>query len=111
MVLIAGEVLPTVTFEETINHVGNYLLNFSEAGEANFVNLATIVDDNTPVANGASQYQFANVAVPNTPCTDCTLQFVQDMGGVNPYKSCVDIIITTADAPPPSQPTGFTVTK
>ena len=113
VVLTAGEpiVLP---FEETINHVGNFLLNFSEAGEVNWITLETIADPNRALAGAADQYSFGvaqEVLVPNTPCTDCTLQFVQDMGGANHYKSCVDIIITTPDAPPPAQPTGFTVTK
>lgn len=110
VVLIAGESI-NVSFEETISHSGTFLLRFSEAGLANFVDLVTLPDDNSALAGGANQYQFTDVLVPNTPCTDCTIQFLQDMGGANPYKSCVDIIITTADAPPPLQPTGFSVTK
>ncbi len=110
VVLIAGETLD-VNFEETISHSGTFQLNFSEAGLVNFVNLTTLTDDATALAGSSNQYQFTGVQVPNTPCTDCTLQFIQDMGGLSPYKSCVDIIITTADAPPPQQPTGFSVTK
>lgn len=110
VVLTAGETL-TIEFEETINHTGTFQLNFSEAGQVNFTELAPAqTDDNTPL-NGAANKGSFQFVVPNTPCTDCTIQFVQDMSGSLHYKSCVDIIITSADAPAPVQPSGFTVSK
>ncbi|MFW7378553.1 MAG: SCE4755 family polysaccharide monooxygenase-like protein [Oligoflexus sp.] len=110
VVLMVGETV-TVDYEETIGHMGTFQLNFSEAGQVNFTPLSPAqIDDNTPVAGAANKGQF-QFTVPNTPCTDCTIQFVQDMNGALHYKSCVDIVITPADAPPPAQPAGFAVTK
>jgi hypothetical protein len=110
VVLTVGESI-TVEYEETIGHVGTFQLNFSEAGLVNFAPLAPAqTDDNTAVGAVPNKGQF-QFTVPNTPCTDCTIQFVQDMGGTLHYKSCVDVIITPANTPPPAAPAGFTVTK
>jgi hypothetical protein len=101
----------TVEFEETIGHAGTFQLNFSQAGLVNFTTLAPAqTDDNTPVGAVPNKGQF-QFTVPNTPCTDCTIQFTQDMSGTLHYKSCVDVIITPANTPPPAQPAGFAVTK
>ena len=109
-VLVVGEEI-TVNYEETINHTGTYQLRFTE-DQVTWVDLApSQVDDDTAIVNNqANQYSFT-FTVPDTPCTNCMIQFVQDMAGNNHYKSCADVIITPAAAPPPAQPTGFTVTK
>lgn len=114
VVLTVGENI-TVDIEETIDHTGTFQLNFSPAGQVNFIPLITPLEDPTnPVVNGEPNRYQAQFTVPDTPCTDCTIQFVQVMG-VEPnasyYKSCVDIIITTAEAPPPAPPAGFSVQK
>ncbi|WP_141733163.1 SCE4755 family polysaccharide monooxygenase-like protein [Oligoflexus tunisiensis] len=110
VVLVVGETV-TAEFEETIGHVGTFQLNFSQTGQVNFTTLAPAqTDDNTAVGAVPNKGQF-QFTVPNTPCTDCTIQFVQDMGGTLHYKSCVDVIITPANAPAPAQPSGFAVTK
>lgn len=110
VVLSVGETI-SVEFEETIGHVGTFQLNFSQMGQVNFNPLAPAQTDNdTPVGAVPNKGQF-QFTVPNTPCTDCTIQFVQDMGGTLHYKSCVDVIITPVNAPPPAQPAGFAVTK
>jgi hypothetical protein len=110
VVLTVGETI-TAEFEETIGHVGTFQLNFSAMGQVNFTSLVpAIADDNTAVGAAPNKGQF-QFTVPNTPCTDCTIQFVQDMGGTLHYKSCVDVIITPVNAPPPAAPAGFAVTK
>jgi hypothetical protein len=110
VVLTVGETI-SAEFEETIGHVGTFQLNFSQMGQVNFAPLAPSQnDDNTAVGAVPNKGQF-QFTVPNTPCTDCTIQFVQDMGGTLHYKSCVDVIITPVNAPPPAQPAGFAVTK
>ncbi len=110
VVLTVGESV-SVDYEETISHTGNFLLSFSQMGQVNFNQLApSQVDDNTPLGAGPNKGRFT-FTVPNTPCTDCTIQFAQDMGGTLHYKSCVDIIITPLNAPAPAQPTGFAVSK
>ncbi|SMF60400.1 SCE4755 family polysaccharide monooxygenase-like protein [Pseudobacteriovorax antillogorgiicola] len=114
VVLVVGE---TVEFEieETINHNGRYEMNLSTAGQINFTNIVTITDDQAGAPSRANPNRYTgSFVVPDTPCTDCTLQMVQVMvNGANEtyYKSCVDAIITSADAPPPAAPTGFAVSK
>ncbi len=110
VVLTVGETI-TAEFEETIGHVGTFQLNFSQMGQVNFTTLVPAQnDDNTAVGAVPNKGRF-QFTVPNTPCTDCTIQFVQDMGGTLNYKSCVDVIITPANAPAPAAPAGFAVTK
>lgn len=106
VVLAVGETV-TIQFEETIDHVGTFQLNFSQAGLVNFTALAPAQTDNTGALTKGT-FQFT---VPNTPCTDCTIQFIQDMSATSNYRSCVDIVITPANNPPPVAPAGFTVTK
>jgi len=110
IVLSVGETI-SLEYEETIGHIGTFQLNFSQMGQVNFNPLSPAqTDTNTPVGAVPNKGQF-QFTVPNTPCTDCTIQFVQDMGGTLHYKSCVDVIITPVNAPPPAQPAGFAVTK
>jgi hypothetical protein len=110
VVLTVGETV-TAEFEETIGHTGTFQLNFSQMGQVNFTTLVPAqTDDNTAVGATPNKGRF-QFTVPNTPCTDCTIQFVQDMSGTLNYKSCVDVIITPANAPAPAAPAGFAVTK
>lgn len=110
VVLTVGETV-TAEFEETIGHTGTFQLNFSQMGQVNFTTLVPAqTDDATAVGATPNKGRF-QFTVPNTPCTDCTIQFVQDMSGALNYKSCVDVIITPANAPAPAAPAGFAVTK
>ncbi len=110
VILTVGETI-TAEFEETIGHSGTFQLNFSLMGQVNFAPLVPAqTDDNTAVGATPNKGTF-QFTVPNTPCTDCTIQFVQDMGGTLHYKSCVDVVITPANAPAPPAPAGFAVTK
>lgn len=110
VVLTVGETI-SAEYEETIGHVGTFQLNFSPMGQVNFTTLVPAQnDDNTAVGAVPNKGRF-QFTVPNTPCTDCTIQFVQDMSGALNYKSCVDVIITPVNAPPPAVPSGFAVTK
>lgn len=110
VVLTVGETI-TADFEETIGHTGTFQLNFSRMGQVNFTPLVDpLADDGRAVGAVPNKGSF-QFTVPNTPCTDCTIQFVQDMNGDLHYKTCVDVIITPVNAPPPAAPAGFAVTK
>lgn len=110
VVLVVGETI-TADFEETIGHTGTFQLSFSPMGQVNFTPLVpSQTDDATAVGAVPNKGRF-QFTVPNTPCTDCTIQFTQDMAGTLHYKSCVDVIITPVNAPPPAAPAGFAVTK
>ena len=109
VVLMVGEEI-TVNYEETIGHQGTFQLRFTEDG-VTYTDLVTpVADTDTALAGAANQYNFT-FTVPDAPCTNCMIQFVQDMNGNNHYKSCVDVVITPAANPPPVQPTGFSATK
>lgn len=91
----------TVQLEETINHPGEFVIRFSMAGDANFVELTRVPDD---INKG---FKNINVTLPNEECTDCTLQLVQVMTDRNPptnYYSCADLVLSTNGTPPPPNP-------
>ena len=100
--LLGGQTL-TVTFEETINHPGRYYVEFSPAGDDNWVRLVEVPD----VQAGALPHNYTTqVTIPNRDCTDCTIRLIQSMeeNPANPsfYYSCADVTVTAqADAPPP----------
>ena len=111
VVLVVGETVP-VEIEETINHVGRFLVNFSPAAERDFISLIDREDPNVPISSGMPQRYTESFVVPNSPCTDCIIQFVQVMEpNTAYYKACVDVIVTTPEEPPPAKPSGFVVTK
>ena len=105
-----------ITFRETINHPGHFILSLSMASDQGFApvsgltqNGAAVAADNIPHNAGAPQPSFASPrmytglmwTVPNTPCAGCTLQLIQVMTDRNPptnYYSCADIEIV-ADTP------------
>lgn len=98
-VLVAGSQL-TVRWEETINHPGRYYISFSASGDQGFEQnrLATVVDtQDMPIGTGPNHQYSTVINIPDTPCTDCTLQLIQSMEE-NPlaptlYYSCADIRI------------------
>lgn len=112
-ILQAGQQL-TIQFEETVNHPGYYRIAFSPAGDA-FPDPFPVPTAATPASStlwvpyiedlpGVSQYS-ATVTVPNTPCTQCSLQMIQYMTESNPptmYYSCADIEIRAVGDPMPS---------
>ena len=105
-----------ITFRETINHPGHFILSLSMANDQGFQpvtgltqNGGAVSADNIPHNGGAPQPSFASPrmytglmwTVPNTPCAGCTLQLIQVMTDRNPptnYYSCADIEIG-ADTP------------
>jgi hypothetical protein len=109
--LIAGQPL-TVQFEEYIEHTGHYRIAFSPAADADFD--TNVLVDNIPDKPGATatnpnEYS-QNITVPNTPCTNCTIQVIQVMLD-NPamptdYFSCADIVILPAGSTLPAQNPG-----
>lgn len=92
-----------VQWEETIQHPGRFEFYFSNAGDANFTLLKTVIDNQDNV-NTPHQFSTA-ITLPNTACTNCTLQLIQVMTE-NPaaptlYYSCADIELSSSAAPPP----------
>lgn len=99
----------TINWEETIHHTGSFHIFFSPANDANLSMGATagvnqlyqvpqtFTDDNVP------HFYTATITLPNTTCSDCTIQLVQ-YNTDNPsstvyYFSCADVQLT---APPPT---------
>jgi len=102
-ILKAGQQLE-VQWEETVDHPGYYRIAFSPSGDMGFDQnvLVQKVDD---IANVHS-YK-ATITVPNTPCTQCTLQMIQYMTENVPpslYYSCADIEIRTVVPSPSPRP-------
>jgi hypothetical protein len=96
-----------VDWQETINHPGYFEFYFSSAGDANFIKLATVNDNQ----NGSADlpHNFSTMlTMPNGNCTGCTLQMIQVMTEVpaSPsfYYSCADIELSTTAAPAPTTP-------
>jgi hypothetical protein len=73
----------TVTFEETVNHPGCFVVDFSPADDANFVKLAAKSHMNPPAPTTPSttnpRQWSVSVTLPSTPCTACTLRLRQLM--------------------------------
>lgn len=94
-----------VDWQETVQHPGRYEFYFSPAGDANFVLLKTVVDDQNDSATLPHAFS-TTLTMPSGTCTDCTLQMVQVMTE-NPaaptnYYSCADVQLTTASVPAPA---------
>ena len=106
----------TVQWQQVIAHSGSFQLYFSPANDAN---LST-----GPTPGSTLLYQVANsdtgrtvpfnysaqITLPKTTCTDCTLQFVQvntdTPGAPVYYMNCADIVLTTYEPSPTPAPTG-----
>ncbi len=102
-ILTVGQPL-TVQWEQVINHPGYYRIAFSPAADTGF-------DQNVlvPMVQNVIGQQFfeTTITVPNTPCTDCTLQLEMYMTEVNPpsiYYSCGDVEIRAVGAVPSPVP-------
>ncbi len=79
----------TVSWTETIDHVGSFVVGFDDDGadQADFD--ATILHQEADPPNPSGQRWQAEVTLPEVVCTNCTLQLLQ--------------IMTTDDTPAPSQ--------
>ncbi len=100
-ILVAGQTLK-LQWEEVVDHPGYYRVAFSPANDAGFDQNIWVakVDD----VKDVHQYE-ATVTVPNTPCTQCSLQMIQYMTENNPpslYYSCADIEIRPMGTPTPT---------
>ncbi len=105
----AGETI-TVKFRETIGHTGRYRVSFSPDGatqeQFNAHELVDVADPSGAAGNtgDGNAWELA-VTLPNTPCDNCVLQLIQDMGGntTSPvgdlpnghdlYFQCADIVL------------------
>ncbi|HEU0035371.1 MAG TPA: SCE4755 family polysaccharide monooxygenase-like protein [Kofleriaceae bacterium] len=104
----------TVQWRETVDHPGHYRISFDTDGNQ-FQNPSTpddafpetLLDDIQDKSGGS---YTAQVTLPNTPCTNCTLQLIQIMTTTVPYNSfyfqCADITLAegggSGDPPPPA---------
>jgi hypothetical protein len=106
-----GETI-TVTWLETVDHTGYFRISFDDDGNDGFVE-PTAYDDFNPhpsilvnnIADkeGSMQMYSQEVTLPNTECTNCTLQVIQMMtdkppfgpdGGRDIYYQCADIVLS-----------------
>lgn len=72
----------TVTWEETVNHPGCFVLDFSAANDGNFQVIGRKSHMNAPAPNpsAAAPRQWSmSVTLPSAPCTACTLRLRQMM--------------------------------
>lgn len=106
---VMGGTMMTVTWQETIDHPGKYILSFSTGQDLNFQQnvLATIIDTQDG-AGGIPHMYSTQVMIPNIDCTTCTIQLIQSMEE-NPaapsyYYSCADLNIQKQAAVPPPAP-------
>jgi len=109
-VLTAGQPL-TVQWEQVVNHPGYYRVAIAPANDIGFDTPANILVPMFPNVIG-QQFFETTITVPNTPCTNCTLQLIQYMTENNPpslYYSCGDIeiraagpVVTPSPTPKPS---------
>lgn len=83
----------TLNWEETIEHPGWFRIAFSPAADLGFddhILLDRIPDRNSYIT---SRFYSATVTLPQTTCTDCTLQLIQVMTDRSPPTNytCADI--------------------
>ncbi len=105
-VLTAGAT-QTIKWEETIDHPGQYFIDFSASGDTNWVRLKAHPDvQRSGATNPLPHYYETTVTVPNVNCEACTIRVIQEMTDRNPatyYYSCADIqIINASTATPPA---------
>jgi hypothetical protein len=86
-----------VMWNETVNHPGCFVIDFSAAGDANFQVLATVAH-NTSAPTPRPYAQM--VTLPAAPCAACTLRVRQIMLSAEPAAG--------AACPPATLPTGST---
>ena len=71
----------TVTWEETVDHNGCFVIDFSAADDQNFTVIGRKSHANPPAKTGtpATRKYSMQVTLPSTPCTACTLRVRQLM--------------------------------
>jgi hypothetical protein len=105
--LVAGQTLK-LQWTEYIYHRGHYRIALSPSGQvgAEFDDPKNVwlMMDNSDDTAMPKEFE-ASITVPNTPCSNCTLQFTQFMSdtGTN-YYSCSDIVILPASTSPTPVP-------
>ena len=93
-----------VDWQETIQHPGRYEFYFSPAGDANFVKIGEVIDNQDGTTDLPHNFSTM-LTVPSGTCTDCTLQMIQVMTENNPptlYYSCADVQVSSAPTPAPN---------
>jgi hypothetical protein len=98
-----NQIVPIV-FQETINHPGRFIVQFSMANDTGFAlpeNELTRLEDT--MAGGMRTLQ---ARMPNVECNQCTLRVIQVMDDQpgELYVHCIDINLRAAAAPPPPPP-------
>jgi len=86
-----------VTWNETVNHPGCFIVDFSASNDANWVTLTTVPHKTT---GGTPRPYSAMVTLPGAPCTACTLRLRQIMLNSEPAAG--------AACPPANLPSGST---
>jgi hypothetical protein len=87
----------TVTWNETINHPGCFVVDFATAGDLGWQTLATLPHS---AAGTTPRPYAAMVTLPSAPCSDCTLRVRQIMLGAE--------LAPGAACPPPNLDSGLT---
>jgi hypothetical protein len=98
--LVRGSKL-VLNWNETINHPGRFIVQFSPAAEQGFWLPANELFNQADLMNrGMTQIE---VTLPNITCTDCTLRVLQQMDDQpgEYYVQCVDLVLNDAVVPPP----------
>ena len=81
-----------VTWTETINHPGCFVIDFAAQNDANF----QVLGSKAHSGNTAPQSWDLDITLPSTPCTGCTLRLRQLMLAANlPAGSCPPATIAT----------------
>jgi uncharacterized protein (TIGR03382 family) len=108
----AGDTIEVV-WDETINHPGHYRISFDVDGQDFYVPRSftdadgglNVLVDNIPDAPRPNQRYTLRVRLPDTPCTNCTLQVIQMMTDKPPYGDgndlyfqCADLVLLPRDA-------------
>ena len=105
-------VAATVTWEETVNHPGCFVVDFSASGDTNFTVLGVKSHMNPPApaspTTASPRPWSVGITVPTTPCTACTIRVrqlmltadVPDSGcppatipAASTYYSCANVVI------------------
>jgi hypothetical protein len=118
-ILQAGTTM-TVSWEETINHPGQFEFSFSKKNDLGFTPMKLSTDVDAVIIdtqNGTNDlpHQFsATIKIPTENCAACTIRLIQVMteNPDNPtyYYSCADVQIvggTAEPVDPPPPPTGL----
>lgn len=99
LVMTAGSQL-TMSWVETINHPGRFIVQFSAANDQDFDLAANELYRKEDTEDKGSH--IATVKLPNIPCEACTLRLVQEMDDqpATKYVNCADIRLTAASTNP-----------